>query len=59
MRQRFELQLKVGQTSINEIYINPKSKNALDQLVAALKEIYCNAYYNEKIFSIIEKYLPK
>ena len=25
MRQRFELQLKVGQTSINEIYINPKA----------------------------------
>jgi len=59
MRQRFDLQLKIGQTPINEIFINPKSNNALDQLVAALKEIYCNDYYNEKIFSIIEKYLPK
>jgi hypothetical protein len=59
MRQRFELQLKIGQTPISEIYINPKSKNALDQLIAALKEIYCNAEYNDKIFSIIEKHLPK
>ena len=58
MRQRFDLQLKLGQTPISEIYINPKSKNALDQLIAALKEIYCNAEYNNKIFSIIEKHLP-
>jgi len=58
MRQRFDLQLKIGQTPISEIYINPKSKNALEQLVAALKEIYCNEEYNKKIFSIIEKYLP-
>ncbi len=58
MRQRFELQLSIGQTPISEIYINPKSKNALDQLIAALKEIYCNKEYNDKIFSIIEKYLP-
>ena len=59
MRKRFELQLRIGQTPISEIYINPKSKNALDQLIAALKEIYCNREYNDKIFSIIEKYLPQ
>jgi hypothetical protein len=50
--------MKTGQTPISEIYINPKSKNALEQLIAALKEIYCNKEYNEKIFSIIESYLP-
>jgi hypothetical protein len=59
MRKRFDLQLEIGQTPISEIYINPKSKNSLDQLVAALKEIYCNEEYNNKIFCIIEKYLPK
>ena len=53
MRKRFELQLRIGQTPIHEITINPKSKNALDQLVCALKELYCNAEYNDKIFSII------
>jgi len=58
MRQRFELQLSIGQTPIQEIYINPKSKNSLDQLIAALKEIYCNKEYNDKIFRIIEEYLP-
>jgi hypothetical protein len=59
MRKRFELQLGIGQTPVSEIYINPKSKNALDQLVAALKEIFCNNVYNDKIFSILEKYSPK
>jgi hypothetical protein len=59
MRKRFELQLRIGQTPIEKIYINPKSKNALDQLIAALKELYCNREYNDKIFTIIEKYLPK
>ena len=59
MRKRFDLQMKIGQTPISEIYINPKSKNSLDQLVASLKEIYCNEEYNEKIFNIIEGYMPK
>jgi len=58
MRQRFDLQLKIGQTPIREINIHPESKNALDQLIVALKEIYCNDEYNNKIFCIMEKYLP-
>jgi hypothetical protein len=49
----------MGQTPINEIKINPKSKNALEQLLASLQEIFCNAEYNEKIFSIMEKYMPE
>ncbi len=59
MRKRFELQLSLGQTLIGEIRINPKSKNALDQLIAALKEIYLNNEYNEKIFSVVEKHLSR
>jgi hypothetical protein len=59
MRQRFELQFKIGQTPISEIHIPAKSKNSLDQLIAALKEIYCDNEYNNKIFCIIENHLPK
>ena len=58
MRKRFDLQLRIGQTPISEINISPKSKNPMDQLIASLKEIYCNKEYNDKIFSIIEAYLP-
>jgi len=58
MRKRFELQLGIGQTPISEIYVNPKSKNSIEQLVAALKAIYCNKEYNNKVFAIIERYMP-
>jgi hypothetical protein len=56
MRQTFDAQFQIGQIPISDIKINPKSKNALDQLIAALKEIYCNEEYNKKIFSIMCKY---
>ena len=55
MRNRFEQQLTLGQIPIEQTYINPKRKFALDELLAALKAIYCNPEYNEKIFSILEK----
>jgi len=59
MRQRFEQQLTLGQLPIEETYINPKSKNAIDELLAALKEIYCNKTYNEQIFRILERHIKK
>ncbi len=57
MRNRFEQQLTIGQKPIEETWINPKSKNAIDELLAALKEIYCNDEYNQKIFNILIKYI--
>ena len=55
MRKRFEQQLVLGQLPIEETLIHAKSKNVLDELLVALKAIYCNDEYNEKIFSILEK----
>lgn len=57
MRKRFEQQLGLGQLPIEAVFINPKSKNALDELLAALKSIYCDKEYNERIFSILEKHI--
>lgn len=57
MRKRFEQQLEIGQLPISETEIPVKSKNSLDELLVALKEIYCNQEYNEKIFSILENHL--
>ena len=54
MRKRFEQQYAMGQHQIEDTIINPKRKNALDELCAALKEIYCNEEYNEKLLSILE-----
>ena len=57
MRNRFEQQLAIGQFPIEETFISVKSKNSLDELLAALKAIYCNKEYNEKIFSILERHI--
>ncbi len=57
MRNRFEQQLSIEQIPIEKTIINPKSKNALDELLVALKEIYCNKEYNKHIFSLLEEYL--
>lgn len=57
MRKRFEQQLFIGQLPISETKISSKSKNSLDELLAALKEIYCIEEYNEKIFSLLEKHI--
>ena len=57
MRKRFEQQLGLGELPIEATYINPKSKNALDQLLAALKAIYCAQSYNQEIFAILEGHI--
>jgi hypothetical protein len=57
MRKRFEQQLSIGQFPISETKINRKSKNSLDELLVALKAIYCTAEYNERIFSLLEKHI--
>jgi len=57
MRKRFEQQLVVGQLPIEETIIQFKTKNALDELLAALKAIYCNREYNEQIFNLLEKHI--
>ena len=46
-----------GPYLIDVTYIDPKSKNSLDQLLAALKAIYCNKKYNQEIFVILEGHI--
>ena len=57
MRNRFEQQLSLGQQPIEKTVINIKSKNAIDELLLALKEIYCNKEYNGRIFSLLENHI--
>lgn len=59
MRNRFEHQLSIGQRPIEETPISPKCKDALEELLAALKALYCNKEYNEKIFCALENSLLK
>ena len=59
MRNRFEQQLSFGTLPIEETPISLKAKDSLAELLAALLEIYKNTEYNEKIFSVLEKYLMR
>jgi transposase, IS5 family len=55
MRKRFEQQFSLGRLLIEDTQIPTKKRSgALPGLYAALKEIYMNREYNEKIFSILE-----
>jgi len=55
MRKRFDPQLIIGQLPISETPIPLKCHDRLIQTIAALKEIYINPEWNEKVFVILEK----
>jgi len=55
MRKRFEPQLILGQLPINETPIPLKNRGSLTALGAALKEIFVQPEWNEKIFNILEQ----
>jgi hypothetical protein len=59
MRKRFEQQIGLGQLLIQDTQFSLKSKDSLDALLAALKEIFVTVEYNEKIFSILESVISK
>jgi hypothetical protein len=54
MRKRFEQQLTIGQYPIEELPVGGKNQGKLEELIIALKAIYCNPEYNEKIFRALE-----
>jgi len=57
MRKRFAQQLSLGQIPIEEAQIDPKSKNSLNELLAALHAIYCDKRYNGQVFSLLEGHI--
>ena len=54
MRKRFEPQLLIGQLPISETPVPLKCRDSLARLIAALKEIFTNEEWNEKVFAILE-----
>lgn len=57
MRNRFDQQYSIGQRLIKDTPINPKRKDKLEELIAALKAIYCNPEYNQRLFEVLERHL--
>jgi transposase, IS5 family len=57
MRNRFEQQYSIGQRLIKDTPIKTKHKDKLEELIAALKAIYCHQEYNQRLFEVLERHL--
>ncbi len=55
MRQRFERQLDLGQTPIEEVPIPPKSRDELPPVLRGLQWIFQTPEVNEQIFQLLEE----
>ncbi len=55
MRQRFERQLDLGQTPIEEVPIPPKSRDELPPVLRGLQWIFQTPEVNEQIFVLLEQ----
>ena len=54
MRQRFEAQLTLGSTPIEQIIIPTKSRDEFPPFLRAMQHIYMDKELSEKIFSLLE-----
>lgn len=55
MRQRFERQLDLGQTPIEQVPIPPKSRDELPPVLRGLQWIFQTPEVNEQIFQLLEQ----
>jgi len=55
MRKRFEVQLKLGETAIENVKIPTKSRDELPPVLLGLQWIFKTKEVHEKIFDLLEK----
>jgi len=55
MRERFRIQLELGQTAIDKVKIPKKSRDELPPVLAGLQWIYSNEEISEQIFKLLEE----
>jgi hypothetical protein len=54
MRKRFEAQLTLGSTPIDQVQIPTKSRDEFPPFLRAMQHIYCDKYLSERIFGLLE-----
>lgn len=59
MRTVIQPQLKLGETNIAAIVIDPKSRDDIPQLLRGLQYIYTEPALRERVFTILEEVLPE
>lgn len=59
MRKIFDPQLTFGQTPIEEIKIDMRSRDEIPKLLLGLKHIYCDKKLRQAVFDILETVTPE
>ncbi len=59
MRQVIDPQLKLGQTDIAAIVLDPKSRDDIPQLLRGLQHLYCDPELRQRIFALLAELLPE
>jgi hypothetical protein len=59
MRTVIQLQMKLGETDIAAIAIDPKSRDDIPQLLRGLQHLYTETSVREQVFGILEEVLPE
>lgn len=58
MRKTFEPQLTFGQTPIDQIKFDIRSRDEIPKLLLGLQHIYCNLELRKEVFNILETMIP-
>lgn len=59
MRKIFDPQLTFGQTPIDQIKIDIKSRDEIPKILLGLQHIYCTPELRRKIFNVLETMVPQ
>jgi len=59
LRKTFDPQLTFGQTPIDQIKIDIKSRDEIPKLMLGLQHIYCTPELRRKIFNVLETMVPQ
>ena len=59
MRTVIQSQMKLGETDISAIVLDPKSRDDIPQLLRGLQHIYTETSLRERVFAILEEVLPE
>ena len=59
MRKTFEPQLTFGQTPIDQIKFDMRSRDEIPKLLLGLQHIYCNLELRQEVFKLLETMISK
>lgn len=59
LRKTIDNQMKFGETPIDKINIDPRSRDEIPKLLFGLQFVYCDSILREEVFQILEKLIPE